>query len=70
MHISKDLVAKDIDVLSTYFGKAGPILRQRAPWRARALRVVRFAILLALFAGVTAAAIMVSGIDVNLLPLG
>ena len=66
-------VSKDVDVLSTYIGKASVARRQPAPWRTyvrRVAEVVQFVILLAIFATVTGIAITESGIDVNLLPLG
>jgi len=66
-------VSKDVDVLSTYVGKAFLVRRQPAPWRARARRVAevaQFVILYVLAAALSAIAITESGIDVSLLPLG
>jgi len=66
-------VSKDVDVLSTYVGKAFLVLRQPAPVRARTRRVAevaQFVILYVLAAALSAIAITESGIDVSLLPLG
>ncbi len=66
-------ISKDIDVLATYVGKPTMARQPVAPGRTRARRIADIAqavILVALLAAAAAVAITVSGIDVNLLPLG
>ena len=66
-------ISHDINVLETYMGKPPMASEPVAPWRARARRaaaIARAVILVALLAAVAAVAIMLSGIDVSLLPLG